>query len=134
MRRAVRLIALGLMVAAVARELSQPPRRRRWEGRLLGIPYSFRPPTLARIRRAYWNPADPRLFTERVLGVGWSINLARARPLMERGFRRLAGTATPRPSVQAQPLPHEVERPAVGPGPVAVAGDPVALVVEDHQL
>jgi hypothetical protein len=102
LRRAMRLIALGLMVAAVTRELSLPRERRRWEGRLLGIPYSFRLPTPARILRAYWNPSDPRLFTDRVFGVGWSINLARARPLMERGFRKLAGT-TPAASLQASP-------------------------------
>jgi hypothetical protein len=80
------------MVVAVAREMSLPAASRRWEGRLLGIPYSFRPPTLARIRSAYWNPQDPRLFTERVFGLGWAINLPRARALLEVAFRALAGT------------------------------------------
>jgi hypothetical protein len=81
------------MVAAVAREVSLPAHRRTWEGRLLGIPYSFRPPTPARIRRSYWNPRDRRLFTERVFGVGWAINLARARALLDGAFRRMAGTS-----------------------------------------
>jgi hypothetical protein len=80
------------MVVAVAHEMSLPAASRRWEGRLLGIPYSFRPPTLARIRRSYWNPQDPRLFTERVFGLGWAINLPRARVILEAAFRTLAGT------------------------------------------
>ncbi|MDQ6743737.1 MAG: DUF5808 domain-containing protein, partial [Candidatus Dormibacteraeota bacterium] len=46
-----------------------------------------------RIRRAYWNTEDPRLFTDRVFGVGWGINLYRASTLLERGFRTLMGTA-----------------------------------------
>jgi hypothetical protein len=83
------------MVAAVAREMSMPAPRRTWQGRVIGIPYSFRLPTPERLRRSYWNPRDSRLFTERVMGVGWAINLARARPLLERAFRRLAGTDRP---------------------------------------
>jgi hypothetical protein len=94
-RRAMRLIVVGLMVAALAREMSMPPERRRWQGRLLGIPYSFRFPTPQRLRRAYWNPGDPRLFTERPFGIGWAINLARAEFLMQRGFRRLMGPPAP---------------------------------------
>ena len=46
------------------------------------VPYDFSPPTWDRIRRAYWNPEDDRLFTDRVLGVGWAINLHRARELL----------------------------------------------------
>ena len=89
---------MGLMVAAVAKEMSVPADRRQWEGRLIGIPYSFRPPTPARIRRSYWNPQDQRLFTERVFGVGWAINLARAQTLLTRAFRVMAGTAPDRSS------------------------------------
>jgi hypothetical protein len=91
-RHAVRLLVLSLMVAAVAREMSTPPERRQWQGRLLGIPYCFRLPTPQRLRRAYWNPGDPRLFTERPFGLGWAVNLARAERLMELGFRRLMGS------------------------------------------
>lgn len=80
------------MVAAVAKEMSVAPDRRRWEGHLLGIPYSFRPPTPARIRRSYWNHQDSRLFTERVFGVGWAVNLARAQVLLDRAFRSMART------------------------------------------
>ena len=84
------------MVAALAREMSLPSDRRRWQGRLLGVPYSFRVPTPERILDAYWNPGDPRLFTERVFGVGWAVNLPQARSRMERAFRLLAGTGPAR--------------------------------------
>src|SRR5487761_33493 len=92
-RRLVRFAAFGLVVAAVATELSKPAPERTWEGRLLGIvPYDFRPPTLQRIRDAYWNPGSDRLFSERVFGVGWAINLHRAKTLMGRVFGRLMGS------------------------------------------
>ena len=92
-RRLVRLAAFGLVVAAVATELSKPEPERTWEGRVFGIvPYDFRPPTWQRIRDAYWNPSSERLFSDRVFGVGWAINLHRAKTLMERVFDRLMGT------------------------------------------
>jgi hypothetical protein len=90
----VRLVAIGLTVAAISQEMARPEQERTWHGRVLGIvPYDFRPPTWERIRRAYWNKDDPRLFTERVFGVGWGINLYRASNLLEQGFRTLMGTS-----------------------------------------
>jgi len=29
------------------------------------------------LRRAYWNPGDSTILTERVFGVGWAVNLGR---------------------------------------------------------
>jgi hypothetical protein len=93
-RRLVSLVGLGLTVAAVVQEVSKPQSERTWRGQVLGIvPYDFRPPTWERIRRAYWNTEDPRLFTDRVFGVGWALNLHRASELLEEGFRALMGTA-----------------------------------------
>jgi hypothetical protein len=93
MRRLIRLTAVGLVVAAVATELAKPEADRTWNGRVVGlVPYDFRPPTWERIRNAYWNPASDRLFSDRVFGVGWAINLHRARTLLEAGFERLMGT------------------------------------------
>ena len=92
LRRLVKLVTVGLVLAAVAQEIAKPPAERTWHGRLLGkIPYDFRVPTWERVRSAYWNPADDRLFTDRVLGVGWAINLHRASLLLDKGFRALAG-------------------------------------------
>lgn len=84
------MVAVGILVAAVAQEIAKPADERTWQGRVLGfVPYDFRIPTADRIRQAYWNPGDPRLFTDRVLGVGWAVNLYRGRVLMERAFRAL---------------------------------------------
>jgi hypothetical protein len=92
-RRLVRFVAFGLVVAAVATELSRPAPERTWEGRLLGVvPYDFRPPTWQRIRDAYWNPSSDNLFSDRVFGVGWALNLHRAKTLMEQVFGRLMGS------------------------------------------
>jgi len=95
-RRLVRVAAFGLVVAAVATELSKPQPERTWEGRVFGVvPYDFRPPTWQRIRDAYWNPESDRLFSDRVFGVGWAVNLYRAKTLMEKVFDRLMGSNEP---------------------------------------
>jgi hypothetical protein len=92
-RRLVRFAAFGLVVAAVATELAKPEPERTWEGRVVGlVPYDFRPPTWQRIRDAYWNPDSDRLFSDRVFGVGWAVNLHRAKTLMKHSFGRLMGT------------------------------------------
>jgi hypothetical protein len=95
-RRLVRFVTFGLVAAAVATELSKPQSERTWEGRVFGVvPYDFRPPTWHRIRDAYWNPNSDRLFSDRVFGVGWAINLYRARTIMDGVFSRLMGTPEP---------------------------------------
>ena len=98
-RRLVRFAAFGLVVAAVATELSKPEDERTWEGRVFGVvPYDFRPPTWQRIRDAYWNPNSDRLFSDRVFGVGWAVNLHRAKTLMEEGCCLLYTSPSPRDS------------------------------------
>jgi uncharacterized membrane protein len=46
-------------------------------GRFLGVPYDWRRPTVARTKERWWNPNDPRLFTPKVIGWGYDVNLAR---------------------------------------------------------
>lgn len=48
--------------------------RRETEGELLGIPYSFSPPTIERLKGRLWNPEDTRILTPHIFGWGWSIN------------------------------------------------------------
>src|SRR6266849_11011143 len=92
-RRLVRFVRFGLVVAAVASELAKPAAERTWHGRVFGaVPYDFRPPTWSRIRDAYWNPESERLFSDRVFGVGWAVNLYRAKTLMEEAFGQLMGS------------------------------------------
>ena len=76
LRRFIQWIGITLLAMAVYQELSKPPEERTWHGRLAGaIPYDFRLPTLERLREAYWNPASDVVFTDRVLGVGWAVNI-----------------------------------------------------------
>jgi hypothetical protein len=92
-KRLLRLAAFGLVVAAIATELRKPEPERTWEGRVFGVvPYDFRPPTWQRIKEAYWNPESDHLFSDRVFGVGWAVNLHRAKTLMQQGFGRLMGS------------------------------------------
>jgi len=95
-RRLVRLAAVALVVGAIATELAKPEEERNWHGRVLGaVPYDFRVPSWDKIRNAYWNPASDSLFSDRVFGVGWAINLYRAKALLEAGFERLMGPPPP---------------------------------------
>jgi hypothetical protein len=95
-RRTIRFAAVALVVAAVATELAKPEAERTWQGRVFGlVPYDFRPPTWERIRSAYWNPASDRLFSDRVFGVGWALNLHQAKVLLESAFDRLMGSPPP---------------------------------------
>jgi hypothetical protein len=93
LRRLVRLAAVALVIGAVATELAKPEEERNWHGRVLGVvPYDFRVPSWDKIRDAYWNPTSDSLFSDRVFGVGWAINLHRAKELLAAGFERLMGT------------------------------------------
>ena len=72
---------------ALYQELKKPAEERTWHGKVAGVvPYDFRVPDLQRIRDAYWDPKSDVLFTEKVVGVGWSVNLPVA-------FRTLSGIA-----------------------------------------
>jgi hypothetical protein len=72
------LLTLGLVAVAVMDQLRRPDYERTWEGRIFGIiPYDFRIPTPERIKSAWWNPDDPRLFTSRAFGIGWDVNIPR---------------------------------------------------------
>lgn len=62
--------------AAIYQELKKPPEARTWNGKVAGtVPYDFRLPTLDRLRDAYWNPDSEQLFSEKVFGVGWAVNI-----------------------------------------------------------
>jgi hypothetical protein len=95
-RRAARAQRIGLGItcalaaAAVAAELLKPSSERRWHGRLGGfVPYDFRPPTMARIRRTWWSPSTTRVLVDTGSGIGWDINLGRIAHLANRTISRL---------------------------------------------
>jgi hypothetical protein len=80
------LIWVGF-AAAIYQELRKPPEARTWNGKVAGIvPYDFRIPTLDRLRAAYWDPDNDRVFSENVFGVGWAVNI----PVAARKFSEIA--------------------------------------------
>jgi hypothetical protein len=71
----LKIAATALVAAALYQELRKPPEEREWHGKVANfVPYDFRLPTGQRLRERFWNPEDPRIFTEHVFGVGWAIN------------------------------------------------------------
>lgn len=94
-RAIVRLGTAGIAVAAVARELRRPKSERTWQGHLGGVPYDFRTPSPARVKRSLWAPDDPRVFVPRAFGVGWSVNFAGVRSQIKK-FRENSAEKPPR--------------------------------------
>ena len=61
---------------ALYQELRKAPEERTWHGKVGGVvPYDFRIPSFNNLREAYWAPDRDVIFTEKVLGVGWAVNL-----------------------------------------------------------
>jgi hypothetical protein len=88
MKDLVGLVRAAIWLAffgAIYQELKKPAEERTWHGKVAGVvPYDFRVPTIERVREAYWNPESDVLFTEKVVGVGWAVNLpVAARKLSE---------------------------------------------------
>lgn len=76
--KTVRLFVWVAIIGAVYQELRKPPAERTWHGKVAGaIPYDFRVPTIDRIR-AYWDPENDQVFSEKVIGVGWAVNIPTA--------------------------------------------------------
>ena len=87
----VRILGIGLVAAAVIKELRKPKPDRQWHGQVAGfVPYDFRLPTLDRLRSSVWDPDSPQVVTPQVFGVGWSLNLGR---LLRWGRRKGSATA-----------------------------------------
>lgn len=74
--RGIRTLAWVALIGALYQELRKSPAERTWHGRVGGVvPYDFRVPTIERLRSAYWDPSSDVVFTDRVFGVGWAINI-----------------------------------------------------------
>jgi hypothetical protein len=81
----IRTLVWVAFAAAIYQELRKPPGARTWNGKVAGVvPYDFRVPTLDRLREAYWAPESDQVFSEKVFGVGWAVNMpVAARKLSE---------------------------------------------------
>jgi hypothetical protein len=81
------LVWVGLVVAAVVKELRTPSEERTWHGVVAGfVPYDFRVPTVARLRERVWAPEDEHLLNPHPFGVGWTLNAGRAVSLVQQRF------------------------------------------------
>ncbi len=72
----IQLVVVFVFVQALREQLERDPEERTWEGRIGPVPYDFRVPTMDRVLDSYWNPDSQRLFTDKVVGIGWAINFA----------------------------------------------------------
>jgi hypothetical protein len=74
--RLIRTLVWVTFFAAIYQELRKPDAERTWHGKVAGVvPYDFRLPTIERLREAYWAPEHDEVFSERVFGVGWAVNI-----------------------------------------------------------
>jgi hypothetical protein len=85
----VRILSAAVAVAAVAEQMRLPAEERTWNGRIYGVPYDFRAPSLHRAAMSWWNPEDKALFTPQPFGIGWVINLHRLLELASAGLAKL---------------------------------------------
>jgi len=93
--RTIRTLAWVALIAAIYQELKKPPAERTWHGKVGGfIPYDFRIPTIERIRSAYWDPASDTILTDRVIGVGWAVNIPALIRKLNEASRQYAGVTT----------------------------------------
>ncbi len=75
LNRGIQIAMAILTIAAVVKELRTPREKRTWHGRILFVPYNFRPPTIQRIKDTYWNPYERHVLVPMVFGLGWTVNL-----------------------------------------------------------
>jgi hypothetical protein len=68
-------LLLAFVGAAIVDQVRRPPEDRTWYGKLVGIPYDFRFPSVERIRATFWNKSTQQVLVPQVFGIGWTINL-----------------------------------------------------------
>ena len=69
------IVFLIYVAIAITQQLQRPPEERTWYGKIAGIPYDFRIPTVERIRSTFWNKDTSQILLPQVFGIGWSINM-----------------------------------------------------------
>lgn len=83
LNRLATITVAALVVGSVVQELRKPIDKRTWEGRVAGVPYDYRKPTVARLRSTWWAPEDARVVVPTALGLGWDLNVGRLIRLAE---------------------------------------------------
>jgi hypothetical protein len=75
LRRLITAASIIVAIIAALDQLGRAPADRDWHGAVLGIPYDFRFPSLARALQRLWSREDERMIVPTVFGVGWTVNL-----------------------------------------------------------
>jgi len=102
----IRTLAWIAFIAALYQELRKPPAERTWHGRVAGvIPYDFRVPSFERLRSAYWAPESETVFTDRVFGVGWAVNIPVAARKVSEAIRQYSEASRPMREEIARRMP-----------------------------
>jgi hypothetical protein len=69
------ILFLVYVAIAITQQLQRPPEERTWYGKIAGIPYDFRIPTVERLRATFWNKDTSQILVPQAFGIGWSINM-----------------------------------------------------------
>ena len=69
------VLFLVYVAIAITQQLQRPPEERTWYGKIAGIPYDFRIPSVERLRATFWNKDTSQILLPQAFGIGWSINL-----------------------------------------------------------
>ncbi len=69
------VLFLIYVAVAIAQQLQRPPEERTWYGKIAGIPYDFRIPTVERLRNTFWNKDRSQVLVPQAFGIGWTINM-----------------------------------------------------------
>jgi hypothetical protein len=124
--------AAGALVgAAVAKELDKPSEQREWHGEVGGVPYDFRRPSVDKLRRAAWDPDNPRVIVAPAFGVGWGVNFARVAEWIQPYQAPPVTESGPAPALATVPAAPAL--PAAEESAPAPAAPPVALPAVDPQ-
>jgi len=108
---ALRTLAWAAFIGALYQELRKPAPERTWHGRVAGvIPYDFRIPTIDRFRTAYWDPGSDTVFSDKVFGVGWAVNVPVAARKLSETMRQYAEVSRPMREEIQRRVPHSVRR------------------------
>jgi len=108
---AIRTLAWVAFIAALYQELRKPPAERTWHGKVAGIiPYDFRIPSFGRFRAAYWDPQSDTVFTDRVFGVGWAVNIPVAVRKLNEAVRQYAEASRPMREEISRRVPQAARR------------------------
>src|SRR2546421_9133239 len=69
------IVFLIYVAIAITQQVQRSSEERTWYGKIAGIPYDFRLPTVERIRATFWNKDTSKIFLPHAFGIGWSINM-----------------------------------------------------------